>query len=209
MTGIRPTARILAVAGIALATVAVVALAWAIQPRPPASEPGATPAATASDTAPPGASAGGGAAASPPAFTPDPGPGAAPSAPPAAPPASGVVPTSVPVPAFSELPGPAQRTAWVPDETIHQVSYLVTADGSARVVYGAIGETQTTVDVSGDWRLDVDVPEADTTVRVSVTGTGATDVACEILVDGESAAQREAVGNSAQATCAANILELG
>lgn len=111
---------------------------------------------------------------------------------------------SVPMP--SELPGPAQRTAWVPTpEATRQVTYLVSTNGPAQVVHGSIGGDQTTAEVTDDWRLDVELPDADSTVRVWVTSTGAADLACEILIDGTSVVSRSGYGTPPQAICAANL----
>lgn len=119
-------------------------------------------------------------------------------------PGSRVTPTAAPSTA-AELPGPAQRTEWVPVESTHLVTYRVDADGPAQVVYGIIGAEQTSVTVTEDWSLSLTLPDADSTVRVWVTGTGATELACEILIDGERVVERSGFGEPPEAVCAAQL----
>lgn len=200
----RTTARVLVAVGVALALIALVAVLWATMrgrsPQQPSPTPGTVtmstdPMATSGTTpaADPTSSAG---------STTDPATESATAPATDAPSTSGPVP-SVPMP--TELPGPAERTSWVPVETTRKVTYRVSANGPAEVIHGSIGGEQTTVEVVGDWSLSVELPDADTTVRVWVTGTGATDLACEVLIDGASAAQRSGYGTPLTAICAANL----
>ena len=197
----RTTAWALTTGGVVLALIAGTLLWATLGGRPPQQQPSPTPG-TVTLSADPTATPGTGPAEQP---TPSAvGPTTDPSTEPGtnAPASSGPVP-SVPMP--TELPGPAERTTWVPVETTRTVTYRVTANGPAQVVHGSIGGVQTTVEVTGDWSLDVELPDADTTVRVWVTGDGATDLACEVFVDGVSAAQRSGYGTPLTAICAANL----
>lgn len=192
----KKTVIISAIVAVVVVTTIVV---WAVSPgRSPGTGSTVTPSPTSSQTTS-GPAVPSTAGATVPGQTSGGGATVAPDSPTKVPPSSGAGP--------EVLPGPAQRTAWVPVEEAKQITYRVSTAGPAQVVYGPIGGEQKTVNVTGDWSLNVDVLQEDTTVRVSVTSSSGSAVACEILIDGKSVASRTGLGSPPRAVCAANTLQ--
>lgn len=100
-------------------------------------------------------------------------------------------PTATPtIPAGPTTPAESRR-----------VTYRVTTSAAATVTYGPLGAGTTVTWPGGEWSQEVLITTFDTTVLLSVEGSGTRT--CEIVIDGESVVKRQADAG-VPALCAAN-----